>query len=170
MGKSQSKLYQIYTDGSSDNKVKPDLRIAGTGFCLVDENGVYDEGGGLHACMESNCAELQACIDGITYLEENYIIGKHDNILILSDSQYLVDSINKWIYIWRPQKFLKQHLYYGKIKRKNYDQITQISDFMYKYKVRAKYVKSHSNNQFNEYVHDIAYNKRKNKLEELNYD
>jgi len=170
MQKSLGKLYQIYTDGSSDNNVKPDLRIAATGFCLVDENGVYDEGGKLHACMESNCAELQACIDGIEHLEENYTIENIDNILILSDSKYLVNSINVWIYKWRRQKFLQDNLYHGKIKRSNYDQITEISNYMYKYKIRSKYVKGHDYNQFNEYVHDIAYNKRKNKLEELNYD
>lgn len=168
--KDRKKLYQIYCDGSSNNSQNEEMRISATGFCLVDKDGIYDEGGKLHAHLSSVSAELQSVIDGIEYLEDNYNIAFNSRLLVLSDCKYVVNSINKWIYIWRDHKFLIDTYGYGKFKRSNYDQLIRISDYMNIYNLRAKFVRGHKGNEFNEYVHDIAYNKRKNKLEELNYD
>lgn len=164
MGK--GKTYTIYTDGSSDNRVKTELRIA-TGAFLIRCNGEYlDEGVSIKPYLTSNGAELFAAAEGLKRLKEITTLGKWDRVIIKSDSDYVVKTITTYMPFFRFQDFMDWDRGV-KVDRKNKDLLIELSDLMFEFNISARHIKGHSNNEYNDYVHDLAYGKRKEILQKL---
>lgn len=74
-----------------------------------------------------------------------YVDSKHDNFTIISDSKYIVNSVNKhWLVKWN-----QQHFY----KRKNSDLWNMLFTLLKHFKnINFKWVKGHAHNKGNIYV------------------
>lgn len=94
----------------------------------------------------NNRVEILAAIQGLSYLSNNNIIK--DNIVIVSDSQYLVNAINSWIYSWQKTNYRK-----NKIKNRDLWDILLV-EIQKQNIVAAKWVKGHANNKLNALVDD----------------
>lgn len=88
----------------------------------------------------NNRCELLAAIEGLNYLK------KPCNIEIISDSTYVVDTINKWI-----NSFVKDPM------RLNHDLMLKLYKAIQRHKsVTAKWVRGHSNDIRNQRVNELA--------------
>jgi ribonuclease HI len=62
-----------------------------------------DAWGWIEDTPTNNVAELQAMIEAYKYLTENPV----DNVLILSDSQYVKNGLQKWVKNWKRNDWIK---------------------------------------------------------------
>lgn len=148
--------YIIYSDGSSLRG--DECWIGGIGVAVVCVHTgciMYENSEGQQHCTNSR-AELLAALDGLRYCRENLEVW-NNSFLVISDSMYVVNSINDWIDKWKDRSFCK---YYPKDKeyRKliNNDVIERIYDLSREMDFDAKWVKGHSKHEWNTYVDDLA--------------
>lgn len=88
----------------------------------------------------SNRMELLSVIEGLNKLK------RPCTIKVISDSTYVVDTINKWI-----TSFIKDPT------RANHDMMVDLYQAIKKHKkVVAQWVRGHSGNQFNDRVNELA--------------
>lgn len=124
----------IYTDGSSRGNPGP----GGYGVVMMLENTDYKkELSQGFVKTTNNRMELLAVIVG---LEQ---INKPDqNVLIVSDSKYVVDAINmKWIIGWQKKRFKDV---------KNPDLWQRFLKVYQQHEVEFKWIKGHNNHPMNE--------------------
>jgi ribonuclease HI len=89
----------------------------------------------------NNRMELQAVIDALNYLKRPC-----DNVEIISDATYVVDTVNRWI-----NSFVKDP------KRLNHDLMLELHKAIRRHKsVTAKWVKGHSKDIRNQRVNELA--------------
>ena len=130
----------IYTDGSSRGNPGPGgygviLELAGT-----DYNKSFSEGFRL---TTNNRMELLAVIVGL----EKITKPKQD-VLIVSDSKYVVDSVEKgWVFGWEKKDFKD---------KKNPDLWKRFLVVYKKHNVKFKWIKGHNNHPQNEFCDKIA--------------
>ena len=138
----------IYTDGSC-------LKNPGAGgwaFILTDDDNQYEISDLKHSTT-NNEMELTAVIKALHFIQTENIVNKTCKITIYSDSQYVVNGINKWIYNWlkTPTKSSKRpnwNLWY-----ELYQLRTSLEE---SYEVNFEWVKAHSTNHMNNRVDRIA--------------
>lgn len=137
--------YTVYTDGSID--VNP----GGIGsYCAIILPGERTLTG-IEENSTNNRMEIMAALDAVSYLPE----GK--SIEIVSDSQYVVNTINWWLDPWMSS---------GTIKEKaNSDLWTEFYKFLSTKKVMARWVRGHSGDYYNELCDEIANQERVNYIE-----
>jgi ribonuclease HI len=82
----------IFTDGAAKGNPGP----AGWGTIVRDLAGSVLELGGAAALATNNQMEMTAVIEGL-----RTIVSLDGDALILSDSQYVLNGIQKWVYGWR---------------------------------------------------------------------
>ena len=89
----------------------------------------------------NNRMELQGVIDALNFLKKPF-----DNIEIISDSTYVVDSVNKWV-----TTFIKDP------KRLNHDLMVELHLAMKKHtNIKARWVRGHSTDLINHRVNELA--------------
>lgn len=121
-------------------KFKPDIIIYTDGGCLVNPGGpgacafvivkdgeIFQTNFDAYRSTTNNRMELLAAIRALESTSE------YQNILLYSDSQYLVNTIEQ-----------------GWTKNKNIDLWDDLDDLMYSRNVRFKWVRGHNGNQYNE--------------------
>jgi len=137
----------IYTDGSYDRVAC----VGGFAFVILndDEKKIVTNSNWL---LESTSprAEVQAVFEALKYVDENNI--NPESILIITDSDYVKNSINKYIHSWPKRKWLTS----DQTQVKHQDLWKPILEYAKKYKVTAEWVKAHSGNIFNEKVNELA--------------
>lgn len=137
----------IYTDGAYSRK----NNIGGYAFivqCLKfnNEHEIYElikEASDSQSVLNttSNRMELQAAIDGL-----NFIKKPCSHIELISDSTYVVNTINDWIWT-----------FIGQPGRLNYDLLHMLHKAIIRHgKVEAKWVKGHSSDIRNNRVNELA--------------
>lgn len=137
----------IYTDGGYSR-----LRNVG-GYAFIIQYLIYDKEYELYKLHKeasfskevisttNNRMELQAVIDGLNFLKRPC-----DNIEIVSDATYVVDTVNKWI-----SAFVKDP------KRLNHDLMLELHKAILRHKnVTARWVKGHSKDIINQRVNELA--------------
>lgn len=135
---SKSGKWIVYTDGSCiENGNRGGYSAV---FCLdgccVDK--IYQ--GMLNTT--NNRMELRAVIEALKYFKEP------TELTIVSDSQYVVNSINgKYCYKWIKEK---------DPTKKNLDLWIQLIKLLEYHKVTFKWVKGHNNHSMNEYADRLA--------------
>lgn len=160
----ESNFYRVYTDGSSNNSSED--KIAGIGVVVVLDGDILLEKGDLIPGLNSNAAEMTAALEGIRQTIENFNVDSNARIRIYSDSTYVVNTINTWMHIWRRQNFMTG---FNKSRRPrpNAEIISEIYSLWNEYRIDAKWIKGHVGNAFNEHANNIAYDIRKNYIDEL---
>lgn len=121
----------IYTDGSYRGK----LRSGGYAALILDRYGNYMLVGDGMMNTTISRMELSAAIVGLSYLQDGC------DVQIVSDSQYVVNIVNKWLKGWQETNFMKAN---GE-EVSNQDLLQQLAwhiDRMHR--VRAAHVMSHT--------------------------
>ena len=134
-GESMKKV-TIYTDGACRNNPGP----GGWGTILVYGTAQKELSGGEKETT-NNRMELTAAIQGLRALRESC------EVLLYSDSKYLVDAINcGWAEKWKANNWKK-----GKNEEaKNPDLWEELLTLIKKHKVTFEWVKGHNGHEFNE--------------------
>lgn len=138
----ERKYVTLYTDGSC---------IKGNGgWCaiLVNKskqvvNAIY----GNKKETTNNQMELLAVIKGLKTLKTPH------TVYIVSDSKYIVDSINNWLQRWVANGFLRKR---KQIKNVNYWK--QYIEASHIHRIKGVWVKAHNGNKYNEYADRYAVN------------
>lgn len=130
----------LYTDGSSRGNPGP----GGYGLILVTADGQYKK----EFCegfrkTTNNRMELLAVIVGLEKLKkEKY------KILVVSDSKYVVDAVDKgWVFSWEKKNFKD---------KKNPDLWKRFLKIYRKHDVQFRWIKGHNNHPFNERCDQLA--------------
>lgn len=138
------KTYRVYTDGSTFNNGKKNVTCVGGFGVFFGDNDSRNISHGLQTSkVSNNVAELMACKSAILQVTNNTMdFQKGDIILICTDSQYMIDSIEKWSNSWESNGWKRRVK--GKLKPvKNLELIKEIKNLYRQYNVRFKHVKAH---------------------------
>ena len=133
------KRVTIWTDGAC-------LKNPGGagGWAFITSTGIKGSGG--EASTTNNRMEILAAINGLSFVEEN-------DVLIISDSRYLVDSIEKgWLQKWTSNNWKR-----GKKPVKNKDLWREFLRLSYNRSVWLSWVRGHSGDEMNEACDEMAY-------------
>jgi ribonuclease HI len=126
----------IYTDGSCS----PNPGFGGWAAILTGRKFIKIISAG-EPQTTNNRMELMAAIEGLRALTVP------SEVLIISDSEYLVKGASEWISGWYAR---------GWKNVKNRDLWEQLVDAQVSHKVRWEWVRGHSGNEFNELADDLA--------------
>lgn len=137
----KDKLISIYTDGACFGNPGP----GGWAFIYYLEQTKFHNSGGS-AQTTNNRMELTAVIRA---LEE---IRDLKNIIIYSDSKYVIDGATKWIKNWRRNNWKNSN----KQTVKNIDLWIKIDELLYNKNIGWQWVKAHAGNILNEEVDILA--------------
>ena len=131
-------MIEIYTDGASSGNPGPG------GFGVILRSGDhYKEISGGYRKTTNNRMELLAVITGIEALKK-----PNQEIVIYSDSKYVIDAIEKkWLYSWY-QKGFKD--------KKNKDLWLRYIEVSKPHRIRFNWVKGHAGHPENERCDQLA--------------
>ena len=96
--------------------------------------------------ITSQRMELYACIDGIRFLTKNHDISKNE-IQIISDSKYVIDSMTKWVYTWKKYNWKRDAKQTKEIC--NLDLIKKLHKLTENYNVKYSHQYSHKKEPVN---------------------
>ncbi|MBN2390598.1 MAG: ribonuclease HI [Anaerolineae bacterium] len=132
----------IYTDGSAIGNPGP----GGYGVVLRYGEHVRELAGGFRRTT-NNRMEILAAIEGLRALKETCTVTLH------SDSQYLVDAINKgWVKRWQAKGWMRNK----KERALNIDLWLQLLPLLEKHNVTFVWVRGHVGNPDNERCDALA--------------
>ena len=136
-----SNKFIIYTDGSCiENPGK-----GGWAAIILDEKKKITLSG-AEEYTTNNKMELTATIKALRYLKNK------SNIIIFTDSKYVIDGINKWILKWKQNNWQTAN----KKKVKNKELWLNLYECINFHIVDWRWVKGHSGDALNEEVDKIA--------------
>jgi ribonuclease HI len=128
----------IYTDGSSRGNPGP----GGYGAILISEKGHEKKLSEGFRRTTNNRMELLSVIKALEALK------KPCEVLVFSDSKYVVDSVEKgWVYSWQKKGFAK---------KKNPDLWKLFLSVAQNHRVKFEWVKGHDGNKYNEICDKLA--------------
>jgi ribonuclease HI len=138
---------QIYTDGAClGNPGK-----GGWAAILMYKNH-KKEIFGSEAQTTNNQMELMAVIESLK------LIKKPSQIMVYTDSKYVIDGITKWIFNWQKNGWKTA----DKKPIKNIELWQNLYTEISKHQINFTWVKGHSGNHFNELVDNLARNAANN--------
>lgn len=139
------KCLHIYTDGGCDPNPGP----GGWGFVVVENDEAVYKGYGYEKRTTNNRMEIMGAIRAIEYwINKGYKIP----LVVYTDSQYLVNSVTKWMIGWRKAGWKKR----GGEPVKNSELFEHIYQITRGKQVMWRWVKGHNGNKFNEMADQMA--------------
>ena len=132
---------KIYTDGAC----KGNPGIGGWGVFIQRDNDQSDLHG-FDLKTTNNKMELKAVIEGLK------AINPKTNVTIITDSQYVKNGINQWIFNWKRNGWRTA----AKKPVKNQDLWKELDDLVENHSVDWEWVKGHSGNPGNERADQLA--------------
>ena len=134
---------QIYTDGSCN--FSPEYQYkkgpGGWAFLLIEKDRIWEVNGG-DTLTTNNRMELEAIINGINFCRDG-----DRYIEIITDSKYVMKGFTLWIQNWIKKNWKDV---------KNVDLWKQLLEVSREKNIKWTWVKSHSNNKFNDRVDFLA--------------
>jgi|TARA_B110000003_G_scaffold271701_1_gene306305 ribonuclease HI len=134
-------IIKVYTDGAC----KGNPGVGGWGAYLKTEN-YHEELNGFSKNTTNNRMELTAVIEVLSAIGEN--IG----IIITTDSQYVKNGINQWIFNWKKNGWKTA----SKQPVKNKDLWMKLDELVQNNDIEWKWVKGHSGHPGNEKADQLA--------------
>lgn len=131
-------MYCIYTDGSCLGNPGP----GGVGIVITKDGQVLEQLSYGTDYTTNNQMELEAAISGIAYFRENY---NNEEIVIITDSNYVVQGITTWIIKWKKNNFQ------GRKNVELWKELDKISS-----NCQFKHTYGHSGDLFNEMADKLA--------------
>jgi ribonuclease HI len=140
----QRTIQSIYTDGACTGNPGP----GGWGVVVYFSDGSVHEMGDASSYTTNNKMEMQAAIAALEFLHTS---GQKQPITLYTDSEYLINSVTKWIKGWKNKGWKKAD---GKPVQ-NQD-LLETLDELNSHTVKWEYVRGHSGNVGNERCDVIA--------------
>lgn len=143
----KDKVIMVYTDGACSNNPGGPGGWAAT----INHSDRYDIISGYDVSTTNNRMELTAVVEAIKYLKKK----GYTNIVINSDSAYVVNAINKgWIYNWASNGWKTK----AKSSLANSDLWNTLYNYITNKVLKIKFVKvaGHAGNTFNEIADEEA--------------
>ena len=139
--KLESNIIRVYTDGSAINNGKKNC-YGGIGIFFGDNDNRNVSKKLNTTKISNNVAELLACLEAIKIITSNLDFNKLDNIIICTDSEYMIKSVTIWSNLWEKNNWNRNVK--GKNKPiKNLELIKEIRNYHTKYNIVFKHIKSH---------------------------
>ena len=132
----------IYTDGACSGN--PGIGGWGVVILIPRENPVHLNGGSNNTT--NNQMELTATIEGLQYFKES------KQILIITDSKYVINGIESWIKNWKKNGWKTA----SKKPVKNKDLWEKLDKEITKHTIEWQWVKGHAGNDNNEKADYLA--------------
>lgn len=137
-------IESIYTDGACTGNPGP----GGWGVVVYFSNGSTHEMGDAYPQTTNNRMEMQAAIAALQFLKQS---GQTKPITLYTDSEYLINSVTKWVKGWKKKGWKKSD---GKPVL-NQDLLETLDD-LNSPQVKWEYVRGHAGNIGNERCDTIA--------------
>jgi len=134
--------YTIYTDGACSGNPG----TGGWGAVIFEENKKQINISGKIKNTTNNRMELMAPIMALKKIKIK------SNVIIFTDSTYVKNGITEWIKKWENNGWKNAN----KKPVKNKDLWIKLNDLCKKYKIDWKWIKGHSNNEYNDLADDLA--------------
>ena len=134
--------YRIYTDGACSGNPGP----GGWGAVIFDQKDNQKNISGSEKNTTNNRMELLAAIMALKKIKVN------SEIVIYTDSIYVKNGITEWIKKWEKNDWKSAN----KKPVKNKDLWIKLNDLCKKYKIDWRWIKGHSNNEYNDLADDLA--------------
>ena len=143
---SKNTLHKVFTDGSSINNGYKNC-VGGIGVFFEDgspnnigEKMTFKDDGKV----SNNVCELTACLRAIQTIRDFKDFDRlNDNILVYTDSKYLIDSITKWSNSWEKNGWMRTDRSGKKKPVKNVELMKQIKGLTRMNNIHFKHVKAH---------------------------
>ena len=134
--------YTIYTDGACSGNPGP----GGWGAVIFDQDKKQKNISGNAKNTTNNRMELMAPIMALKKIKSK------SEVTIFTDSTYVKNGITEWI------KKTEKNGWKSANKKpvKNKDLWIKLNDLCKKYKIDWKWIKGHSNNEYNDLADDLA--------------
>ncbi len=139
---SQNKKISIFTDGASKGNPGP-----GGWGAVVAHSGEITELGGSELKTTNNRMELVAVIEALSYVKE-----QTGEVVVHSDSAYVVNGITKWVHGWKQNGWLTKQ----KEEVLNRDLWERLDDIVSKRMISWKRVAGHADTPGNTRADEIA--------------
>lgn len=136
--------YSVFTDGSC--WPNDGTGVGGWAYILMSEWEQKKDSGGEYPST-NNRMELLSALNAL--LE----IPHKSRVTIFSDSQYVVKTINTWIYKWVENDWYKSN----NEKVNNIDILSSLFKEIKLRDVKAKWIKGHNGNKYNEMADSMAH-------------
>lgn len=138
----KSEKVVMFTDGSAN----ANSGEGGYGVILKYKESVKELSGGFRKTT-NNRMEIIACIEGLRALK------KKSDVVVFSDSQYVVNSISKgWAKKWQAQNWMRN----DKERAENPDLWAQLLELCNQHNVEFQWVKGHNGTKENERCDQLA--------------
>ena len=134
--------YTIYTDGACSGNPGP----GGWGAVIFDQNKNQKNISGKEKNTTNNRMELMAPIMALKKIKPK------SEVTIFTDSTYVKNGITEWIKKWEKNDWKNAN----KKPVKNKDLWIKLNGLCKKYKIQWKWIKGHSNNEYNDLADDLA--------------
>ena len=135
-------MVQIFTDGACSGN--PGIGGWGVVIIIDKKEPIFLNGGERHTT--NNRMELMAAIQSILFFDEK------NELEIFTDSKYLKDGIESWIYKWNQNGWKTSN----KKAVKNKDLWIELDRVISNHNINWNWVKGHANNEFNEKADYLA--------------
>ncbi len=135
-------MVQIFTDGACSGN--PGVGGWGVVIIIDKKEPIFLNGGERHTT--NNRMELMAAIQSILFFDEK------NELEIFTDSKYLKDGIESWIYKWKQNGWKTSN----KKAVKNKDLWIELDRVISNHNINWNWVKGHANNEFNEKADYLA--------------
>ena len=134
---------KLFTDGACSGNPGP----GGWAYILTHPaSGKQREGSGGERETTNNRMELSAVIHGLTALKTP------TNVLLFSDSKYVLDGLEKWIISWKKNGWKTS----TKAPVKNVDLWQTLDDLRQKHDIEFHWIKGHAGHPENERCDELA--------------
>ena len=134
--------YTIYTDGACSGNPGP----GGWGAVIFDQDKKQKNISGNAKNTTNNRMELMAPIMALKKIKSK------SEVTIFTDSTYVKNGITEWIKKWENNGWKNAN----KKPVKNKDLWIKLNDLCKEYKIDWKWIKGHSNNEYNDLADDLA--------------
>jgi ribonuclease HI len=135
-------MFVVYTDGACRGNPGP----GGYGAIILDDGVLLKEFSGGSKKTTNNRMEMAAAIIALRSLPEEA------DVIVFSDSKYVVDGITKWIKGWQNNNWVTK----SKSEVKNKDLWIKLLMASANKKVEWRWVKGHAGNSKNERCDQLA--------------
>ena len=139
-----SELILVWTDGACSGN--PGNGGWGVLIKYIDGKAIQLSGSEINTT--NNRMEMLAVIEGLKYLK-NYT-----NIIVHTDSKYVMDGITNWIHTWKTNNWKNSQ----KKDVKNKDLWQELDNISRNFKIKWKWVKGHSGIEENDIADLLATN------------
>ena len=139
---SDEELVKIYTDGACSGNPGP----GGWGAVLIFGENVLELNEG-YRLTTNNRMEILAVVESLNKLK------RYSRVVVISDSKYLVDAINKrWVHRWQLNRWKRNK----KDLASNSDLWKLLLVQLDRHKVKFEWIKGHSGDTYNDLADKLA--------------